>query len=255
MNTGGRKKFDRGEQVRILELDGTVSASIYEIDPDAPNATVRADRKGHVQLTECDTTRKVKVHFRRILPATVDNEAPVVESGDKFVALCPKCGKAIGVTPSMAQASCDTCGEFKLHWTGVKPMADTTTTKKPSTTKNKDKKPVAKEPKPVREPITPDLDAIKALPNCELWMKLGVKFDHPSIDVRSYTILFTGDDPRKFCFNTYNGTLGKRAEDLPLKAFVENEQIKNAKGHCPWYTVKDLAKVRAKLEKDGYQQA
>ena len=255
MNTGGRKKFTRGEEVRIIELDGTVSTSVYEIEPDAENPTVRADRKGHVNLVEKDSTRKVKVHFRRILPATVDNEAPVVESGDKYVALCPKCGEAITVVPSTVEASCQTCGTFKLHWTGVKPMADATQTKKaPSTTKKKEKSKVAREPKPAREPITPDLDAIAALPKCELWVKRGVKFDHPSIDVQSHTILYTGDNPRKYCFNTYNGTLGKRAEPLPIDEFVQNKAITNAKGHCPWYEVKDLDKIRAKLEKDGYER-
>jgi hypothetical protein len=255
MNTGGRKKFAKGEQVRILELDGQVSEVIYLIDPESSTQVVRADRKGHVSLEEQGSARKVKVHFRRILPTTVDNEAPVIESGDKFVALCPKCGEAIGVIPSSTEANCHTCGSFKLHWTGVKPMADATQTKtKPDTAKKKDKTKVERKTKPVREPIVPDLDAIKALQECELWAKLGVKFDHPSIDVRSYTILYTGTNPRKFCFNTYNGTLGKRADALPLENFIADQPIKDAKNQRPWYSVADLDKVRAKLEKDGYER-
>ena len=29
MNTGGRQRFDKNQEVRILELDGNVSDSIY----------------------------------------------------------------------------------------------------------------------------------------------------------------------------------------------------------------------------------
>ena len=255
MNTGVRKKFSKGEEVRILELDGQVSESIYLIDPDTNGEVVRADRKGHVNLVEKDNARRVKVHFRRILPVVVDNKAPVIESGGKFVALCPKCGEAIGIIPSSIEANCNTCGSFSLHWTGVKPMADATQTqKKPDTAKKKEKTKTARKTRPIREPITPDLEAIKALQDCELWAKLGVKFDHPSIDVRSYTILFTGENPRKFCFNTYNGTLGKRADALPIESFLVDRPIKDAKNQRPWYSVADLTKIRAKLEKDGYER-
>lgn len=256
MNTGGRKSFTTGEPVRILELDGQISESIYLIDPEAEQKVVRADRKGHVNLEEQGSARKIKVHFRRILPTTVDNEAPVIESGDKFVALCPKCGEAIGVIPSSTEANCHTCGTFKLHWTGVKPMTDATQTKeanKPDT-KKKEKAKTVKKRQPVREPITPDLDAIQALDNCELWVKAGVKFDHPTINVRSYTILFTGDNARKFCFNTYNGTLGKRADALPIDNFLADKPIKDAKNQRPWYSVADLDKIRIKLDKDGYER-
>lgn len=254
MNTGGRQRFERGDEVRILELDGQTSRTIYIIDPQNPNNMVRADRKGHVKLAEKDGTRTVTVHFRRILPVTVDNEAPVIESGDKFIALCPKCGDAIGVTPSSTEINCAKCGNFQLYWMGVKPMVDTATKTKP-TNKKKEKTKVVRESKPPREPITPDIDGMRALENCELWVKKGVKFDHPSIDVRSYTLLWTGDKPRKYCFNTYNGTLGKNGEPLPIEHFLEDKPIKEAKNHRPWYSIPDLAKVRAKLEKDGYERA
>jgi len=252
MNTGGRQRFDKNQEVRILELDGNVSDSIYLIDPNGPEDTIRADRKGHVTLVQQGTARTIRVHFRRILPVSVDNEAPVIESGDKFIALCPRCGEAATVTPNDKDVECHACGKFQLHWMGVKPMVEATTKQKPDSIK-KEKTKVVRQPKAQREPITPDLDAIRSLENCELWVKLGVKFDHPSIDVRSYTLLYTGDKPRKYCFNTYNGTLGKRGEPLPIENFVADKPIKDAKSHKPWYSIPDLAKIRAKLVKDGYE--
>jgi len=254
MNSGGRQKFDKGEEVRILELDGQVSTLTYFIEPDNDNDVVRADRKGHINLIEKDTTRKIKVHFRRILPVDVHNKAPVIESGDKFIALCPKCGAAIGVTPNSKSVDCQKCGTYKLHWLGVKPM-DTAVEKKNAPKRSKNDKPkIEKLAKNEAEPITPDLDSYSRLPNCELWVKSGVKFDHPSIDVKSYTLIFVGDGPRKFCFNTYNGTLGKKGEILPVQNFVDNEPLKGTKNPSPWYSIRDVAKTRAKLEKDGYER-
>lgn len=254
-NTGGRQRFCKNEEVRILELDGQVSNLTYLIDPECDKEVVRADRKGHVNLGEKDTSRKIKVHFRRILPIDVDNKAPVIEAGDKFIALCPKCGDAIGVTPSSKSVDCQKCGTYKLHWLGVKPMADTAVEKKSMSKKLKNDRPkVEKLAKNEAEPIIPDLDAYSRLPNCELWVKSGVKFDHPSIDVKSYTILFIGNSPRKFCFNTYNGTLGKKGELLPVKNFLENEPLKGTRNPSPWYMVRDVDKTKAKLEKDGYER-
>ena len=257
-NTGGRQKFIRNDEVRILELDGNVSELTYLIEPDHDKVVVRADRKGYVILVEQNTNRKIKVHFRRILPLDVHNKATVIESGDKFIALCPKCGDPIGVTPNSTSVDCSKCGTYKLHWLGVKPMTDTATEKK--VLLKRDEKPkTIRAPKADYEPITPDLNAYKNLPNCELWVKHGVKFDHPSVDVKSYILLYTregetGNTPRKYCFNTYNGTLGKKGEVLPIKNFVSNEPLKDTKNASPWYMVRDLAKTRIKLEKDGYER-
>jgi hypothetical protein len=39
-NTGGRVRFEKDMPVRILELDGTISAIVYTVDQE------RSDRKG-----------------------------------------------------------------------------------------------------------------------------------------------------------------------------------------------------------------
>lgn len=252
-NDGGRKRFKRNEEVRILELDGQVSSLTYLIGPESETEDVRADRKGYVILAEKEGTRKIKVHFRRILPLDVDNKAPVIESGDRFIALCPQCGTGIGVTSNSQNIDCPDCGTFKLYWLGVKPMADAATEKSPPKKAKEDKTKAEKLIKKEPEPVIPDLDEYKSLPNCELWEKLGVKFDHPTIDVKSYVLLLIVDDkPRKLCFNTYNNTLGKKGEPLPIQNFLEDKPVKGARSATPWYYINDVDKTKAKLTKDGY---
>jgi hypothetical protein len=106
-----------------------------------------------------------------------------------------------------------------------------------------------------REPVKVDFDALKALPNCELWTKKNVKFDHVDVDVQAHALLYVeGDAPRKLCFNTYDGVLGKKSPPLPTAEFTADTEVKNAKKPKPWFPIKDLGKARTKLGKDGYEQ-
>ena len=121
---------------------------------------------------------------------------------------------------------------------GSKPKADKKTTK-----------PAA------REPVRVDFAALTSLENCELWTKSSVKFDHVDIDVKAHALLYVeGEEPRKLCFNTYDGVLGKKSPPLPITEFTANTEVPNAKKAKPWFPIKDLAKARAKLAKDGYEQ-
>ena len=121
----------------------------------------------------------------------------------------------------------------------------------------KDRKPSAEKKtrstapiKPSKTAVIADLDKIASIPHCELWTK-NVNFDHEKFDVKSHVLLFVHGQPRKYCFNTYNGTLGKRSTDLPLEDFATNTLPSGAKTK-PWYSIQDLNKVREKLTKDGY---
>jgi len=246
-NVGGRKWFGANSRVRILELDGTVSSDIYKIEGDD---NVRSDRKGHILLTEEKSGRQVRVHFRRVLPLIIDGSAPVIESGDKYVSLCPQCGNPKQVNPNDSQTECPQCGIFPLYWLGVRPM--TTTAEKEVVQKTPKPKTEKKErpPRVVREPHKPDLAAIAALPNCELWTQGQVTFDHAKFDVAAHVLLYAGDNngicPRKLCFNTYNGTTGKKGDELPIEGFLKGEKVSGS------YTVQDIDKAREKLTKDGY---
>lgn len=264
VNTGGRVTFQQNAEVRILCSDGRISREIYEVDSE------KSDRKGHVTLKEKGTTRMVKIQFRRIIPVNVDGQAAVIESAGKFRAVCPNCNYVEMITAVSDHLSCPSHGQFQLYWLGVKPMAESTvekkaTKEKASTKKSAEnqaekpekkaeKKPQAeKAPKVVRQPATVDLNELAGRENCELWTRKDVKFDHERISVESHTLLFTGSQPRKFCFNTYNNALGKRAEPLPIEEFIHDKAVKNTKKPKPWYAVADLDKARAKLQKDGYE--
>ncbi len=267
-NSGGRVRFTLGAGVRYVEMSGEISRGIYLIDQE------RSDRKGHISLKEKDGTRVVRVHHRRILPVDMDGKAVVIESQDKLWAPCPEDGAAVEVSPGDTQMICPKCSKtFTLHWMGVKPMADTKTKepkaeKEPKAPKAEKAEKAApkpkaeklpkepKEPKAVKEPIQVDIPTLVKLKGCELWTKKNVKFDHERIDVQAHVLLFTGESPRKLCFNTYNGALGKKASELPTEQFVANEPIKGAgqKKDTPWFPVPDLEKARTKLAKDGYEQ-
>ena len=125
-----------------------------------------------------------------------------------------------------------------------------TATAEAKETKKTPRKPKAEKkerpPRVVREPHKPDLAAIAKLENCELWTQGQVTFDHAKFDVAAHVLLFTGENPRKLCFNTYNGTTGKKGEQLPIEAFLKGEKVSGS------YTVKDVDKAREKLTRDGY---
>lgn len=259
-NTGGRVRFAKDAQVRILELDGTVTKTVYVIgnNPNSQDEQQRSDRKGFVSLREMDGTRVLRVHHRRVLPVSVEGKAIVLESGDKFWALCPECGQTISVGADTDSVECSKCSKsFQLYWLGVKPMADTATkTEKAHKAPKAEKAPKApkapREPRPIKEPVLVDISALTKLKHCELWTKKNVKFDHERIDVQAHVLLFNGDHPRKLCFNTYNGAMGKKAAPLPLEAFVAG--TKGVKKEMPWFPVEDVAKARQKLQKSGYER-
>lgn len=264
-NSGGRVRFTVGAEVRYIEMAGTVSG-VYLVEQE------RSDRKGHISLKERDGIRVVRVHHRRILPKDMDGKAVVIESQNKLWALCPTCGSASEVSPGDATTDCPKCPPIRktltLYWNGVKPMSEVKTkpekaekepksekAPKAAPTKPKAEKP-PKEPKPQRVTKTPvpvDLAALAKTANCELWTKSNVKFDHERIDVQAHILLFVGDNPRKLCFNTYNGALGRKDTGLPVTEFVANEPIKGVKNSTPWFPVPDLDKARAKIGKDGYE--
>lgn len=270
MNSGGRQRFVRNSSVRILELSGKVSTETYLVDPESgTDEHVRADRKGLVVLQEAVGKRTIKIHFRRILPLEVDGKAPVIESGDKFRAVCPKCGNVEDVSSNDESLQCPDCGPSPLHWIGVKPMTTKTDEATPETaetaetaeTTEVDSKPktakaakTTKAAKTAKEPVLVDFDELKGTDGCELYSK-NAKFDHAGIDAKAHVLLLVdGDAPRKLCFNTYDGALGKKATGLPVKEFLADKPVAGAKREKPWFAVKDVEKARAKLARDGYEK-
>lgn len=249
-NIGGRQTFTLNTKVRYIEISGRISKDVYLIShgsSDEKGQSVRSDRKGHITLAREDGSRQIKVHFRRILPLDMDGKAPVIQSGDKFRVICPTCEFTTEVNTQEDKFDCPTCGQFQLYWIGEKPMTEV----KEKATKPKAEKAEkpAKPAKPAAKQPIVNFDELKKMQGCELWTKENVKFDHVGINVRAHALLCVEGEPRKLCFNTYDGALGKKAGDLPVEAFIKDEAVDGKKA---WFAVKDLDKARAKLTKDGY---
>lgn len=242
---GGRMHFDEGEEVRFLTLDGRVSEGIYVI------VIGRADRRGLITIAEKGTTRQIKVTQRRILQNCAADGSFVVASGDKFRAVCPRCSYTSEVSPSDDSFECPSHGVVDLQWRkGERPMIEATTTTKTSKPKAEKPTPTKKPRPPARERIVVDLKQLAETKDCELWTKRNVRFDHEMVDVQAHTLLYVGDEPRKLCWNTYDGCLGKKSTQLPVDDFTANTGEKKR-----WYAVKSLDNERARLTKEGYEKS
>jgi hypothetical protein len=236
-------KISQDTNVRILQINGTVSKEVYIIDEDA-------DRKGLVSLKQKGSLKTIKVIHSRVLPTSADGKAVVIESGDKYKVVCPECDDVGVITDTDTWAgTCEECKgckkEFNLHWLGVKPMAEAIiTNQEGSNMATKSNKTATV------EPVRVDFKDLQKYG--ELYTKKGVRFDHHEIDVQSHVLLFTGENPRKLCFNTYDGCLGKKNKGLPLEDFKNNEQ---QSGKRLWFDVKDIKKQQEALRKKGYSKA
>lgn len=275
-NNGGRNKFPKGRTFRYITIQGGVSEDEYLMDPDSPNEVIVADRKGLVLLKSIDGKKEFRIQSRRILPVSVGNRIPVIESGNKYRAVCNKCQNVLEITGSMEDIICHKCQtKLPLFWIGDRPMNDSNLTSATATTDaslNNVPKNKAKSPKPQAKAPTDDtptskeaksmqikvnLSELSQMPHLELWTKRSVKFDHVEVDVQAHALLFIGDNPRKLCFNTYDGALGKKASHLPIEAFVHDREVatNDKAAHKPWFQVKDLDKARTQLKKNGYEKA
>lgn len=243
-NNGGRATFDVSVQYRILLVDGTVSNESYTID------TPRSDRKGLVVLRELNSDKTLKVQHRRVIPATQGDKCAVIESGGKYRSICQKCNYVETIDATKDKLTCPIHGTFDLYWLGVKPMTQDIVVN----TDKKERKPTPdKKVKPAMSAkARPALDvsSIANMQHCELYVK-NVNFDHEKFDVKSYVLLFVATTPRKYCFNTYNGELGKKSAGLPIAEFITNTLPTGSKSK-PWYAIQDLEKMREKLVRDGY---
>lgn len=251
MNVGGRVRFVVGAEVRLLKIDGSVSTERYVIQQ------ARSDRKGHIEVREKDGTQILKVHHRRVLAIEVGGKVCVIEAGDKYWVVCPHCQHIDEIETGSDRFSCPKCSRvYPCHWIGVRPMAETAKKIKPTKTEKKPREPqprAEKAKKAVKEAQRVDIAALAKLEQCELYTKRNIRFDHARIDVRAHVLLFVGTHPRKLCFNTYNGTLGKRSTELPIEEFVHNRQ-KSGKKNNSWFPVADVETTRTKLVKAGYEK-
>lgn len=234
-NTGGRVHFVVGQNVRVINTDGIITGNDYVIDQD------RSDRRGQLQLIHKESGKLKKIHHRRVLSNDYkDGEAVVLESNNRFYALCPYCGSSEEISNGETW-DCYKCGKLQLYWLSNRP--DTIKKVKPR---------ILKVPSMNTKAVTVNLDEIAKLEKCELWTKKNIPFDHERIDVRAHILIYSDEEEhRKYCFNTYNGTLGKKLKKLHIEEFLANQPIESKK---IWFSIDNKDKAIKKLVKEGYEK-
>lgn len=232
-NSGGRVSYTVGENVKILNIDGTISDELYFVNQE------KSDRNGIISLVN-SKNQEFKVNFRRIVPHDVIAKACVLESGDKYKIVCPHCRNTEVVKHRDNSHPCDKCGQIsECYWLTTKPVS--------VDIKSTPKKDKAVKETVVQAPI--DFKSIVHIEGIKLYTKRNVSFDHPTVDVQSHVIICTlTDPPRKLCFNSYNGTLGKKQQSLPI-----NELI-NGVESTKFFSIKDLAATEKQLLRTGYEE-
>lgn len=216
--------MDIGDSVCIISIDGKIIDGYLFKDLKLHNARLSKDGT------------EITVNVNRLLPSGAAGKALVASTSevevDKYNAVCPFCGY-INCVSMNDQSSVFKChGELDLYWI--------------DRTINKAKKP-QKATKMKAEPIVVDFEELKKIG--ELWTKSQIKFDDPNTDVKAHVLIIAGDQPRKLCFNTYNGTLGKKGNKLPLDEFVSG----TATSRVSWYNIKNLDTARKTLQEDGFE--
>lgn len=257
MNNGGRVTFANGSRVRYLQIDGKISRDVYTVySEDAVAPSVCSDRKGHLTLKQENNQKLIKVHSRRILPLSVDNKSPVIRSIDKYRTVCPNCGTINSFTdrPIEDKIECECGNTCALYWGTETPkqiskpeitMSNDAVTEATENTRKRTQK-NAPAPKPV------DMLRLSGARNCQLWTKANIRFDHVGIDVKAHIMLFIdGENSKKFCFNTYDGALGKKSKGLPFE--IDDSGEITIVDSTAWFHVKDVQKAIAKFTKDGYE--
>ncbi len=216
--------MDIGDQVCVISIEGKILDGYIFKELKLHNAKVA---KGDIDII---------VNVNRLLPSHAAGKALVASpSGievNKYNAVCPFCGY-INCVNMEDQSSVFKChGEIDLYWI--------------DRTINKAKKP-QKAAKMKAEPIVVDFEELKKVG--ELWTKSQIKFDDPNTDVKAHVLIIADDKPRKLCFNTYNGTLGKKGNKLPLEDFANGTSTSK----ITWYNIKNIDSARKTLQEDGFQ--
>jgi hypothetical protein len=233
VNDGGRIRRTVGDLTRVIDLVGKVTVDAYVVLEE------RSDRRGHILLQNKRTGVQCRVNYRRLVPYSAD-KACLIKSGNRTWAVCPACTALHAeYTDSI---SC--CGTYKVA-AQIAPV--------PECISNL----LAGQPMTNDEAATPaadklDVASLASLPDCELWAKRNLRFDDERTSVSAHALLCVSGKPRKLCFNTYNGMLGKRGGELPVQEFLADSKPVGRKG-AVWYYI-DAQKARQKLIKDGYEK-
>lgn len=236
------------QRARILNGLDEITDDVFVISDEGP------DKRGNYLLIEdrkVANPRRVRAHPTRILKINPEG-SPVYRHELETRANCPECGTPAGVDVGAECAKCTEHGTYPIDWgrveSGPRPAAPEPEKKITTSKPKKPKATVERTPRAGRASTNIDFAAMKKAG--ELWTKVGVSFDYPGFDVKAHVFIIAGEGgARKWCFNSYNGTWGKKSKDDDMAMFIENKHGARAIG----YPVKgDVEQERRKLQKAGY---
>jgi hypothetical protein len=221
-------------QIRLLTSDGGVSADLYEV-------VGPADRKNCIYVSDSNG-KQLRIHKERILPADALGKIVAVRNGDKLKTMCPTCSRVLVVEKDFAE--CPVHGKLAITSNELNNLDGKSTEQQ------------EERQMPKTDTATMVDFAVVAQYGVEVWTKQQLKFSDPHTDVQSHVLL--GDNPpRKLCFNTYNGALGKKKAGAEEAFFAQLQSFKDGTASTPSgtsvYPLKGtLDDARKKLEKAGY---
>lgn len=233
------------DKVRILDATDTITADVYTI-VDGP------DRKGNFTIVNDNTQRKSYIHPTRILRIN-DGIAAYRRETDMAVK-CPECNREIKIEIAQATCECEEHGRFIINWgaidAGVRPAVDEpekTVATKPA----KKSKSANKPQRRTKTPIAIDFDRMKSVGI--IYTKPGVEFDYPGFEVKAHVfVIEDGEYSRKLCFNSYNGTWGKKDKGDELRVFIDEKSVAHNGKKFGYFITSTMEQERKKLEKGGY---
>ena len=226
-------------QVQVVSPDWFILPDHYETDG-------VADRKNIVTVLD-SSGKPTRVHKHRLVPASDMDRYAAVKAGNRLKAVCPHCGRHIEIIDH--QATCPIHGTKSVVSNAELRASATERTKEPTEMTAK------------AESSIPLVDLTKvATFGDELWTNNNLKFSDPKTDAKAHALISVRDGVvRKLCFNTYNGTLGKRKGDpvelLHLQDFKDGKELPKDNGVMIYVLKGTLEQARAKLKKSGYTLA
>jgi hypothetical protein len=221
-------------QIRLLTPEGGVSEELFEI-------VGPADRKNCIYV-RCGE-RQLRIHKERILPADSLGKIVAVRHGGKLKASCRICSRTLSVERNAA--------ECPVHGRQLVTSNEQLNNPDESSATTQETENMSKTDTTTMVDFT-----VVAQYGVELWTKQQLKFSDPRTDVQSH-VLLADNPPRKLCFNTYNGALGKKKSNTEdnfvaqLQAFKDNTTVVPA-GTSVYPLKGVLDDARKKLEKAGY---
>lgn len=229
------------QNVRIYTGGGSISDDVYELSEE------RADHRGN-KLILATNGEKIRVHPTRLL--MINNHGILVKKHENILLItCPDCNKNINVFIGQSGVMCD-CNKtmVNLDWSEV--PSGPTITAKANEPKVKNSSPKKGVPSMIQDVTFVDIEFQKLKEVGELWTK-SVQFDHPEYEVKAHVLIITTGNARKFNFNSYNGTWGKKSKEDKINAFISDSQINNKH---PGFKIDNskLDKEREKLSRMNY---